>query len=946
MKKATNSRYILQMILHCKKMNGTHNNSGYALLITSIMAILTFSMLSVFVFSSNLYKSVANNILESGSTFYAAETALNTRAYEVREKFVDYERPNGTSPIRTDVVRPNTIADQMSVCMGLAPGTTGTDDFACNSRTTDYTASVIEYDNDGNLTDRVKGQKDISGNLVNTKDSKNDIRNTQYRTYSFVKDVTQYAPAPAPPNTVNLARITDGNFAGLNAQEYVYRVYTTAAKERDMGSGTNKELSSQTMLQMDFKSRLVPIFQFAAFYQGNLEITSSSNMTLNGPVHTNSNLHMAPGGTLTLDGSVTAAGRIYKAVEFTATHGGTPSGAPARAINIVGGSGTNLSANLAWTHGTVGSPANESASRITTTELTNNKNILKENQPVLNLPTAGLLGRTGGNAEYHNLSDVRVYFDPLNVNPFKKVQAVRALSVDLIEPMIRSLLQPVLAVPQIHGAETTPISEVTRLCPKGDRTAGEPTSIVNATPSVAAGMNSTQITALKANTAIAIADRPKVIAALQKAMMMTDSTLANPTPLTSFSATASPATGNLKTNLQNSLSQPTYAGIATATLVNTNLNVLADAVGGCYLPAPMQVLQGANYPERREGGRQMNILQSNIKSLTVWNRDGVYTIGAGNPISTANRLFARKPETAIPAGAVAKAVTACDYECMGLAANDQSNGGMVWHFSIDKDDKPTYDYPSGTGANRAGQSPYGFAFSGGSRLPGALTLASDQAIYVQGDFNNPSNVIGDLDTALDNSQFTVTQPGREKKPISFLGDTISVLSNRCLDADQKLNCFRLPGGINSGTIFPIASTTVVRAAFLGRTDRSVVNGAGTLQENSGGLNNYMRMMENWSTLGATFKYRGSFVSLGIPQEFSGLYRWGNNGLNGSGNADANALNPTMTTGVVYNIPTRDFGFETDFNTQEGLPPLTPRAVVLKQKVFKRDYDRSDRNRTT
>jgi hypothetical protein len=933
MKNHKTSRYILQVILHCQR---TSNNSGYALLITSIMAILTFSMLSVFVFSTNLYKSVSNTTLESGSTFYAAETALNDRAYFVRSRFVDYERPNGTSPVRTDVARTNTIADQMSVCMGLAPGNMGTGDLACNAASTNYTASIVEHDSNGNLTDRLKGKRDSNGNLLDSKDN----NNTQYRLYSFVKDITNYAPAPAPPNTVNLARITEGIFTGLNAQEYVYRVYTSAAKETDLGNGTNKELSSQTMLQMDFRSRLVPVFQFAAFYQNNLEITSSSDMSLNGPVHTNANLHLAPGGTLTLDGSVSAAGRIYKAIEFKATHGGTPSGSPARAIRVIGGSTTNLSANLAWTHGTAESPAKELASRITTDELTANNNILRENQPVLNLPIAGLLSRNG---EYHTLGDVVVHFDPRNSDSFQKIQSIQASSANLTQPMIRSLLQPVLAIPRNHGSEVTPISEYTRLCPKGDRTAGEPTSIADATPSGGAGMTAAQITSLKANPT----EQAKMIVALQQAMTMTDAadpTITTPTPLTSFSATASAATGNLSTNLSNLL-PATVAGIPKATLIATKLNVLAAAAGGCYLPAPMQVLQGADYPERREGGRQMNILQSNIKSLTVWNRDGVYTVGTGNPVSTENMLFTRKPETTPPTGAVSKGTTTCDYDCMGLGSADQSNGGMVWHFSIDKT-MPGYNYTSGDGTTREGQSSYGFAFSGGTRLPGALTLASDQALYVQGDFNNPSNVIGDLDTALDNSQFTANQPSRERKPSSFLGDTITVLSNSCLDADQKLNCFKLPGGINNGTIFPIASTTVVKAAFFGRTPRSIVNSSGTMQENSGGLNNYIRMMENWSTLGATFKYRGSFVSMGIPQEFSGAYRSGNNGLDGSGNADTDALNPTLTTGVIYSIPTRDFGFDTDFNTQSGLPPMTPRAVFLKQKVFKRDYDRSDRNKTT
>jgi hypothetical protein len=923
MKNINNSRYILQVILHCQKVRASSNSSGYALLIASVLSILTFSMLSVFIFSTNLYKSVANANLESGSTFYAAETALNRRAYEVRQRFVGYERPTGISPNRTAVIGSNTIADQMKVCMGLEPGTLGSDDFACTTREIDYTAAVVDYDEQGRIVERAKGKKDTGGNLVDAKDNSN----TAYRTYSFVKDVTNYAPAPAPPNTVDLARITDGAFTGLNAQEYVYRVYTTAAKEATMGVGVKKDLASQTMLQMDFKSRLIPIFQFAAFYQNDLEITSSSNMLLDGPVHTNSNLRLVPGGLLTLDGSVSSSGRIYKALEFTAWHGGAP-----QQIQVIGGSAVNMSAANAWINGSAGSVANETSSRITAAELLANNNILKENQPQLNLPTGGLLDRTG---EYYEKADLVVHFDPLN--GLVPLQKVRAMGADFTAEMLWSLGQPILAIPKEHGGDGK-LSEYTRLCPKGDRTEGEPSNIA-ATQVPAKTADETNL--VNAIQAVSQGQRDDIIAAMQRAMV--DPT----TPITDFSATLQPfsniGAGNARSRFKAALpSLP--VGLADA-IADSNLNVVAEGVGGCYLPAPMHVLRdGINYPERREGRRQMNILQTNIKSFTVWNRDGKY-LEAGSLLPSDRKLFART--VGVPVGGVLpantatpnKAATTCDYVCMGLGATDQTNGGLVWHFSINKT-MPGYDYASGNGLTRGGVSSFGFAFSGGTRLPGAMTLVSDQAIYVQGDFNNPSNAMGDIATdastlddngnaisPLDVSQFDTTQPSREKKPASFLADTISILSNSCLDENKRLNCFVL----NADNTFKDATPTVVRAAFLARTDKSTTDGA----ENSGGLNNYMRMMEDWG--GQTFKYRGSFVSLGIPQEFSGLYRGGN----GAGVGDPAT---TMTNGSFYNIPIRNFGFDADFNTQPGLPPLTPRAVFLKQKVFKRDYDRKDRNK--
>jgi hypothetical protein len=921
MKSTKNSRYILKVIIHCQQVRLKSNESGYALLISSVLSILTFSMLSVFIFSTNLYKSVSNTVLESGSTFYAAESAMNKRAYEVRQKFRDYENPTGNSPTKLDGTR-GTVAEQMAICTG-APGNKGSGDMQCKEITTDYTSAVIEYDEKGNLVQRTKGKKKSDGSFADSKDS----NNVKYHTYSFVRDITNYNST----NTVDLTRIKEGDYAGLNAQEYTYRVYTSAAKETNLGAGINKGIDSQTMLQMDFNNRLIPLFQFAAFYENDLEITSSSNMDLFGPVHTNSNLRLAPGGMLRLQGNVTSRLRIYKALEFTAGHGWV--GTPNHTIRIMGG-GPDMSSENAWNNGSGGSTANETSSRITQTELDSHNKLLKENQPRLRLPPAGVLTRAA-DGEYHQKADLIVYFHPLSTDPFGKIELVRstASGTDFSAPMLRSLQQPVLAVPQVRNGEFTPISEYTRLCPKADGSEGEPANIAETTPSPSAGMTAAQIAILKANSTAASTARTTLRNALNRAM------IGNSTQLTSFSDTKLAATGNLRTNLTNALPSAGLLGISRNTLRDTNLDVLADAAGGCYLPPPMQVLQGADYVERREGGRLMNILQSNIKSLTVWNRDGFYNNGSGFRAPAADKLFVRQPTAVPPSGATSRAATNCDYECMGLAPADQTNGGLVWHFSIEKGKAgfPGYTYNSGNGTARAGESPFGFAFSGGNRLPGALTIASDQAIYVQGDYNNPSNTLGDLDTALDGNQIGAIDINREKRPASLLGDTISVLSNSCLDANKRINCLRpltttestTPWGSN--TNLPIASNTVVRAAFLARTDVSSSNGT----ENSGGLNNYMRMVENWGGgLGATFKYRGSFVSLGRPQEFSGVYRGGSN---------TGATAPTNTNGTFYNIPIRDFGFDTNLNNQLGLPPLTPRVVSLKQKVFKRDYDRSDRS---
>lgn len=95
-------------------------------------------------------------------------------------------------------------------------------------------------------------------------------------------------------------------YQNLSAQEYRYRTQSIArANNQDVGA----------ILELRFKSRLVPLFQFAVFYNKDLEILPGPTMTLSGPVHTNGNLYLNtengnPG--LTIQGQVTTAGAIYR----------------------------------------------------------------------------------------------------------------------------------------------------------------------------------------------------------------------------------------------------------------------------------------------------------------------------------------------------------------------------------------------------------------------------------------------------------------------------------------------------------------------------------------------------------------------------------------------------------------------------------------------------------
>jgi hypothetical protein len=246
-----------------------------------------------------------------------------------------------------------------------------------------------------------------------------------------------------------------------------------------------------------------------------------------------------------------------------------------------------------------------------------------------------------------------------------------------------------------------------------------------------------------------------------------------------------------------------------------------------------------------------------------------------------------------------------------------------------------------------GKSEYAFAYIQSNDIPAPLTLATDQAMYIQGNFNNYSNRP---------KAVASIQVSSYRRPASILADTITKLSDECVGWNSDLanndtidqNKLIVPAsqikcGIPSPTHSPDGKSfkfydkggkiitqyqaqtpTIMNAALMSNTDRSVGNaGAGrgygsTAAVSSGGLENYVRLMEDWS--GTNYTHTGSMVSLGVPLEYSGAWQ----------RSDG--------TSYYYQPNRKQLNYDPNFNTVTNLPPLTPTAVYLQQNVFKRRYD--------
>ena len=164
----------------------------------------------------------------------------------------------------------------------------------------------------------------------------------------------------------------------------------------------------------------------------------------------------------------------------------------------------------------------------------------------------------------------------------------------------------------------------------------------------------------------------------------------------------------------------------------------------------------------------------------------------------------------------------------------------------------------------------GVRLKSGGELNGALTVVSNDPVYIKGDYNNTN-----------------------KKPAAIICDAVNILSNSWDDSNDDFD-------------HRDASDTEINAAFISGIVPTP-DGGGNY---SGGLENYPRLHESWS--GKTLKIRGSFVELWESSIAQGKWHYGD---------------------PIYRAPVRDWDYDTDFNNSSNLPPFTPFAVEIQRIVW-------------
>jgi hypothetical protein len=162
-----------------------------------------------------------------------------------------------------------------------------------------------------------------------------------------------------------------------------------------------------------------------------------------------------------------------------------------------------------------------------------------------------------------------------------------------------------------------------------------------------------------------------------------------------------------------------------------------------------------------------------------------------------------------------------------------------------------------------------------------LTVASENPVYVQGDYNANSAGGGFNDAHV---------------ATSVLADAFTFLSNNFNDVNSFSSPYD-PGSRN-------AVTTWFRVAVLAGKGPSFawISGTNSDTGSDGGVHNFLRYVENWGPSGVKLNYRGSIVSMFFNRQATGIFKCCN---------------------TVYSPPNRGYNFETEFLTPSLLPPRTP-----------------------
>lgn len=661
-------------------------------------------------------------------------------------------------------------------------------------------------------------------------------------------------------------------YAGLKSIPYRYTVTSTAE---------NSAGDQEVQLGAEFDVHNIPIFQFLAFYANDLEILPGANMNLTGRIHTNGALYLNSNATLTIGDRLTtpvnrfvqatAAEGIYRGRKNDTSCGGTV--IIDKLEDSVSPTGDYDPLTLACSGG---------SSKVAKSTLDLYKGSMDGAEDSMDIPEVSTLARDEDGVFWSN-ADLRI-----------------VLRLDLSKAVV----------------------SFSTLCP--------------ATTTTPAAPNSPALFPIEVQNADGTRNTTKTNSLWTFMCQQRGAIFYTDVPTTAVNGTASDTIGRDKNNYSPAFGggasvngtsggdeqrQPTYTGAAagmtptsdyrvyrrvgydtngdgTINTTDWNPDVCPVSLGGvasstkpwwapayCSWPSAntSQTLWYKDTDYRRGGyynhreGKWMYLLNVNVRALIEWNAQN------GDPL---------------------------------FPHDDDTDWGLVFFLSVQG--AHSLDAANNYGVrifDSADLDTQNVTFPTGESDPTGLTVVSDQAIYIEGNYN-----------------YYPTQTTAQKYPAAVMGDSLNILSQsweRTVNSssqrrgnDRKsLNTFGTyrtistqddPCGASCTTNgFSSATGLGINAAFIANVDDTEGSAY------NGGLENYPRFHEDWSNGSRTLVYRGSYVSLGNPQHVDGSWVYGS---------------------PVYTAPQRNWDYDADFNEVEFLPPLTPKVTYIEQQMYTRFYD--------
>ena len=654
-------------------------------------------------------------------------------------------------------------------------------------------------------------------------------------------------------------------YGGLNALVYTYNLNASA---RNTLGFTEASINNQ------FQSHLIPMFQFQAFFAGDLELLPGPTAIVNGRLHSNGDMYL---------------------------NNDTCGSSPNNGLNILGQI-TIVGSGIAGT-----SPLNRGR-KDDTTQNWNNVYISRDGTT----STLQILGTNApGSTSCANTA-------------LRQIGAAEINTFDTIGPRITTGVQNIslpsqsgmMCVPWISGCAATGGTywqnanlrialDTTATTTIGSTAQLYNIEVLNADGSVNAALTGSLSAFMQANPgAITYSDVPKAASNWDCTTQPTCETTAYAAPL------------------QYTQPWPTQNG-------NPNCNTTAHG--------PRDIITATNYcDDYRYGGffnwrEKKPILMLNIDwmALEEYNRNN------GN-------VF--------------------------FDPNTTTNGGLITFFTV-KDTNGSASLK----ATNYGVRVYDAARARRDLTNPGVTFATDQAMYVTGNFNCPqaaARLAGSVSNPAPcgDASWPPAGPSTAQKPVSVAADTINVLScnwiqaqacgnfsmgvdqwagvgvYRPLDEASTKGSGTTPSGASCSGSACQAKETAINAGFLSGTDQTWCSGTpnGTncgTSYYSGGVENYPRFHEDWSgtdsvtTRPRNFWYQGSLVSSGPPNHTCFEYQAqivvvGNDPSYSCGGS----LQGFWST-QRYSPPPRRWFYDVSFNNAAYLPPLTPRFVYLSLVFF-------------